>query len=181
MKQNSPRINEFDAICMTARRSPTRGKIGNYVGQMTVEGFANCTSPSNPRQQVRRYVKTPWPNSLPQQWIKVALQQSWKFVGLNISPRRQEVLDAARRIGFWFETQRFAEDGTATIGYFKAYQRGGLVQSVIRETTRDTRNYNNKPISTAILDTPILSQSRFVEFYLNELNTRPYGFSPLFP
>ena len=176
-KQNSPRINEFDAICMTARRSPTRGKIGNYVGQMTVEGFANCTSPSNPRQQIRRYVKTPWPNSLAQKWIAVALQQSWKFDGSNRSSRRQEVLDAARRIGFWFETSRYAPDGTRTQGYFKAYQQGGLVPSLIRETTRDTRHYNTRSTSTAILDTPILIFPNFVDSYLQILNTIPYGFS----
>ena len=177
-KQNSPRIDEFDAICMTARRSTTRGKIGNYVGQLTTPSFANCTSPGNPRQQVRRYVKTPHPNSIRQQFIANALRQAWQFDRLNLTPRRQEVIDAAARIGFYWNTIRIDDNGVETNGYYKAAQRGGLVPSFIREMTIEVREFTTLPPFTSDINTPRLFFVEEVTRYLERLRRIPYGFSP---
>ena len=177
-KQNSPRIDEFDAICMTARRSPTRGKIGNYVGQMTVPGFANCTSPSNPRQQVRRYVKTPRPNSLRQQWIAHVLREAWGFDRWSINPRWPEVIEAGIRVGFYWNVVVFNEDGSETNSYFKGVQRGGLIRSMIREMTRYVAGLERLPPRMRDIRSVDLPFTENVTSYLNTLNTIPYGISP---
>ena len=177
-KQNTHRIDPFDAICMTARRSPTRGKIGDFVAQMTTPGFANCTSPSNPRQQVRRYVKTPRPNSLRQQWIAHVLREAWQFNRWKVNPRWPEVIAAGLRVGFYWNVVVVNEDGSETNSLFKARQRGGLITSMIREMTSYIARTERLPPFFSDIRSPNLPFTENVTAYLNTLNTIPYGISP---
>ena len=177
-KQNTHRIDPFDAICMTARRSPTRGKIGDFVAQMTTPGFANCTSPSNPRQQVRRYVKTPRPNSLRQQWIAHVLREAWLFNNARFRPRWPEVVAAGMRVGFYWNVVVVNEDGSETNSRFKAPQRGDLIRSFIREMTAEIARTERLPPFFSDIRTPRLLFTENFTAYLNTLNTIPYGYSP---
>ena len=177
-KQNTHQIDPFDAICMTARRSPTRGKIGDFVAQMTTPGFANCTSPSNPRQQVRRYVKTPRPNSIRQQWIAHVLRECWQFESSSRFPQWPEVIDAGIRIGFYWNTQQQDADGRWQSFRYKAPQRGGLIRSFIREMTQEIARLEELPPIFSDIRTPRVRFPREFETYLQTVRTIPYGYSP---
>ena len=47
---------QFEMLCEQARRGGLIGRVGEFVGQRTVEIAANCKSTAQPRQQVRAYV-----------------------------------------------------------------------------------------------------------------------------
>ena len=174
-KQNTHRIDPFDAICMTARRSPTRGKIGNFVAQMTTPGFANCTSPSNPRQQVRRYVKTPYPASIRQQWIALALRESWGFFK-DSSPRLMPQIESLfRQEGFYFRTLRPNDSGGSRVHSYKAGIRGELVRSFIREITRDVPNFGDIPFTPDYPRLFTITDEFDLEDYRQTLRTLNFG------
>ena len=164
-------------ICNLARRGGISGKIGDYVAQKTIPAAANCAAPGNPRQQVRRWIQTPRPNTIPQQWIARALRESWRFVNSNNTDRREEVLRATFSIGFYFNTLRLQPNGSYQSGFYKAPVKGSFIGSVIRETTRDVSNVYARPVSEADWFLRDLSDRGFIQQYLEDLAFFRYGFN----
>ena len=178
METKRSQVEPFDMICNLARRGGISGKIGDFVAQKTIPAAANCAAPGNPRQQVRRYVKTPRPNSLRQQWIAHVLRESWIFNNARFRPRWPEVVDAGIRVGFYWNVVVVNEDGSETNSRFKAGQRGGLIQSFIREMTGEIARTERLPPFFSDIRTPRLLFDENFTGYLNTLNRIPYGYSP---
>ena len=165
-------------ICAVARRGGISGRIGDFVAQKTIADAANCASPGNPRQQVRRWVRTPRPNTLAQQWTAKMLRIGWQWHNFRFNVRFPEVLAAAEREGFWFYSGRILPDGVTQDGYYKAALRGTFIQSIVREMTRQASFVNKLPIDDSTVRTQRLFFDSEIDLYLNTLPTIPYGYSP---
>ena len=175
MKTKPSQVEPFDMICNLARRGGISGKIGDFVAQKTIPAAANCASPGNPRQQVRRWIRTPHPNSIRQQFIRQALINAWFVSRLPPQRIRPQAERLWRDVGFIFDTIRPRPDGSERSHIYRAGIRGSIVRSFIREMTRDVSNYGALPLNVDVPSIPTIQDEDDIEFYRQLIPTYNFG------
>ena len=96
---------QFEMLCEQARRGGLIGRVGEFVGQRTIEIAANCKSRTQPRQQVRAYVKTPSnPNTRRDEWRRLMglVMGQWSNV---TEERRQRIIEVNATTGLTWESE----------------------------------------------------------------------------